>query len=125
MNMWGPDGDRPYIVQMGNGHSFMTDSEDVARFVYEAHNRELAEAQAELARVKAESLRVVPVGEPCRADEADRITGRILYSGRYCSLCSRWDDYFPLSVYDKITGDFMDKITNGTMVQPVRLERWT
>lgn len=73
--------------------------------------------RAELARVKAESLRVVPVGEACGAHDAEgrenfvMLSDEVLMPEPYL-----WD-------WIRLDGTHPD-ITDDTIVQPVRLERW-
>lgn len=77
--------------------------------------------RAELARVKAESLRVVKDGDMREAYRCDKV----LHDGRYCVVGRRiLDDYFPIQISDAITGKYVDKVTHQTLLQPVRLERW-
>jgi len=61
--------------------------------------------QLELARVKAESLRVVPVGEPCEYRKSEEIF--FLINGT-------------IQAHDAV----IESLYGDTIVQPVRLERW-
>ena len=81
-----------------------------------AYEARIAELTAELARVKAESLRVVADGDACRIGELkegqyfghDGDTGYIyvdMESGCYTSI-------------------HQGQVDNDLIVQPVRLERW-
>lgn len=71
----------------------------------------------ELARVKAESLRVVKVGEPCLSWEAHSKDNFVLLEDMVCVA-----DY---TTYGWVQIDgFVANIGSEDLVQPVRLERW-
>lgn len=83
---------------------------------------EARHANAELARVRAESLRVVPVGEACRADELlpDTTFSR---GGKVYVITHTYDgsDYvWPMA----LDGTGVQQIICCAIVHPVRLERW-
>ena len=84
------------------------------------HYRDSAMAgDAELARVKAESLRVVPVGEPCEYG---------MWLEQQSSTAFLLDDEVDVHVtinrYQSANGGPSAPIEGDTIVQPVRLERW-
>jgi len=82
---------------------------------------QIAALEGEVARVKAESLRVVVDGEQRQAYGCSKV----LHDGRVCFVHTRaLDDYFPLQISDFVTGKYVDKVACETMLQPVRLERW-
>lgn len=99
-----------------------------ARRIVDAHNADcdayearIAELEATVARVKAESLRVVPDGEERQAYRCSKV----LHNGRICFVHTRTlDDYFQLQIGDFVTGKYVDKVYCETLLQPVRLERW-
>lgn len=84
-------------------------------------NNRVADLTAELARVKADSLRVVPVGEPVAVSELhSRQAFTCDHDGVWMIFgCSSWD----FSIRNLI--DYSEtELTENTVVQPVRLERW-
>lgn len=80
--------------------------------------RERAEvATAELARVKAESLRVVPDGGACAAGDARGNHTFIMRGGDvFMSEPHLWD-------WVRIDGTYAE-LNDDIFVQPIRLERW-
>lgn len=96
---------------------------DMNRFI-SAHNADcdayearIAELTDELARVKAESLRVVEDGQAKMYGECI-IPQHVLYDKKVCMTVVKGYDI--VSVHD----DSRYEIPMDTIVQPVRLERW-
>jgi uncharacterized coiled-coil protein SlyX len=87
---------------------------------YQATHAKWEQSQRELARVKAESLRVVKVGEEAIAGEIKGLNGCIL-DGRpywaYHDQCGQLCLQCLIDGHPAISAD-------DTIVQPVRLERW-
>lgn len=87
---------------------------------------EISALRAELARVKAESLRVVVDGEACKV--LDLVT--IAYFTDKGNICRKtgetWGDAGPeyCSFEELKTEGTHGQMTAGFIVQPVRLERW-
>lgn len=80
-----------------------------------------AALEAELARVKSESLRVVEVGEPCSIDNVGD-DGFLYYddiTGIYHEVIRTDGGNFLL-----IGGGCVDEIDPDAIVQPVELRRW-
>lgn len=97
------------------------DTEDYMAAHIESLASERDALRDELARVKAESLRVVKDGDMREAYRCDKV----LHDGRYCVVGTRiLDDYFPIQISDAITGKYVDKVTCQALVQPVKLELW-
>ena len=77
----------------------------------------IAALEAELASVKAESLRIVKDGEALKSEDAHADHNFILHDGIVCLA-----DY---TTYGWVQVDgFVAEVYNDTIVQPVRLERW-
>lgn len=113
------DGDNP-IVWIDE-HTYFVAEHDPSMIV-NAHNADCAAYRAELARVKAESLRVVPDGDACKFDDVD--TKFILHRGHIYG----WHEivYHEKSTTPIYGGDTINlRLSNrDTIVQPVRIERW-
>lgn len=89
--------------------------------------QDLKSKDTELARVKAESLRVVPVNEPIRVGEnpIPAITHCLCGCDKFYWIDD--NDGLPVEhwAYDLACGGCeFGKIDNDTIVQPVRLKRW-
>lgn len=78
-------------------------------------------AEAELARVRAESLRVVPVGEACRICDADE--GVILVGGNVYQITDH-SEWIGMAEGVRYLHQEIPEYDDDTIVQPVRLERW-
>jgi hypothetical protein len=76
---------------------------------------------ADLARVKAESLRVVVDGEACRICDADE--GVILVGGNVYQITDH-SEWIGMAEGVKYLHQEMPEYDEDTIVQPVRLERW-
>ena len=74
----------------------------------------------ELARVKAESLRVVPVGEPCEISKI-AICGCFIFNGTVFRMYSFSREEFGAWQLSDHTEHLF---APNTIVQPVRIERW-
>jgi len=83
----------------------------------DAYEARIAELEATLARVKAESLRVVPDGGACAAGDARGNHTFIMRGGDvFMSEPHLWD-------WVRIDGTYAE-LNDDIFVQPVRLERW-
>ena len=108
--------DYPYmdILKM----SELADAHNADCDTYEAR---IAELDADLARVKAESLRVVVDGEACRICDADE--GVILVGGNVYQITDH-SEWIGMAEGVKYLHQEMPEYDEDTIVQPVRLERW-
>lgn len=76
---------------------------------------------AELARVKAESLRVVVDGDACRICDADE--GVILFGGNVYQITDH-SEWIGMAEGVRYLHQEIPEYDEDTIVQPVRIERW-
>ena len=90
----------------------------------DAYEARIAEMEAELARVKAESLRVVPVGEACELVEISRHQKFSMGDHLICEIVNPGQYDRTVDVRDLVAGEVFTSYRYAVNVQPVRLERW-
>jgi len=108
-------------------------SEDDAKNIARRHKQEcdhyeqrIAELTAELARVKAESLRVVPVGDECAVLDLVATAYFTDEDKTYRKTGVTWGDAGPeyCSFEELVTDGTHGQMSPGFIVQPIRLELW-
>lgn len=108
------DGDNP-IVWIDE-HTYFVAEHDPSMIV-NAHNADCAAYRAELARVKAESLRVVADGEANKAgvlkNNTTFVVSNVLHVNHWHGAYIRMGG-----------GSWRGEVGYDTIVQPVRIERW-
>lgn len=125
MGRWTDDGEG--TVFLSPEKNIVLQSRSVAGHFTDNHNADcdayeqrIAELEAELARVKAESLRVVKDGEVCAIMDCD--SKYFIYNGRIYEIPD--GEFYGVLVGHEgphYTGFYGD---SATIVQPIRLERW-